>query len=492
MTINDNRVLLPKNQLNPLHDPARSPLQSGILEHMRSWMSFINTPEDRPLRKRLWQLSYPTMISFALQNVYDLVDLAWIGQLGSKALSGVTLFSTLFAIFGVLNEVAGASSVSMISQSYGRGDWAKTRRIAERTLGFKVLLAILSAALTALLLPALLRLYTQDPEELAAVWAYAPLRLLFLPITFSSYSVNTIYRCTQDAKTPMRILMVSALLNLVLDPFFIFDTLPVVGWPGLGLGVAGASLATVLATTVSFIYGLIFLLDRRKPVYVTWRGVVRLDREIDWKLLVIGLPSGLQSVLRNLFGSVTLRFIALYGSSAVALYGIRIKLAGFALMPIFGFQIACSALVGESLGQNQLNQAKRACRLAAQLQFLVVGSAALLLVAFAAWPLRLFGLPPALDADGILMIRFLAVELCIAAVSFALKSAFSGSGDNRPILVASLVSRWGLHLPLLYLFAVQWHWPLSQLWWSFGAAEAVEWLITYWYYRKGAWLYRRI
>ena len=106
--------------------------------------------KPKKISKNLWKLAYPTMISAGLQNFYDIVDMVWVGQISKTALSGVTLFSSIYMLFTILNEVAGASSVSMISQNYGRGDMEKTQRIAEQTISFKVVLAVISGSLLAL------------------------------------------------------------------------------------------------------------------------------------------------------------------------------------------------------------------------------------------------------------------------------------------------------------------------------------------------------
>lgn len=77
--------------------------------------------EKKEIAKKLWTLSYPTMISFGLESFYDIVDMAWVGQISPESLSGVTIFSTIYMLFTVLNEVAGDASISLISQYYGRG-----------------------------------------------------------------------------------------------------------------------------------------------------------------------------------------------------------------------------------------------------------------------------------------------------------------------------------------------------------------------------------
>jgi len=237
--------------------------------------------KPKKISKNLWKLAYPTMISAGLQNFYDIVDMVWVGQISKTALSGVTLFSSIYMLFTILNEVAGASSVSMISQNYGRGDMEKTQRIAEQTISFKVVLAIMSAFLLAIFLKPILWFFLPDQEVLNSALEYGWLRIFFIPVMFSSYSVNTIFRCTGDAKTPLHIMIISTIINLVLDPVFMFDIIPGTNIPGLGMGVFGAALATVTARTISFLYGFLILLSGRRKVKISFRGLFKLDKKID-------------------------------------------------------------------------------------------------------------------------------------------------------------------------------------------------------------------
>ena len=97
------------------------------------------------LKKNLLRISIPTMFGFALQAIYDMVDMIWIGRISASAVAGVTIFSTVFWLVAVLNEIIGSSSISLITQSYGRKDIQRTRIVVEQTLTFKALVAIISA-----------------------------------------------------------------------------------------------------------------------------------------------------------------------------------------------------------------------------------------------------------------------------------------------------------------------------------------------------------
>ena len=211
-----------------------------------------------PINRQIWKLSFPTMAGMLLQAVYDLVDMIWIGYISPAAVAATTIFITLFWIVEVLNEIIGTSSVSLISQSYGTGDLERTRLAAEQTLIFKALLATIGAVLMLLVLQPAIGLFSKDPEVIRYGMEYGVIRLIFLPIFFSSYSVNTIFRCTGDAKTPMKLLIFSAILNMIADPLLMFDVIPGTSIRGLGWGMKGAAIATVGSITIAFVIGLLY------------------------------------------------------------------------------------------------------------------------------------------------------------------------------------------------------------------------------------------
>lgn len=147
------------------------------------------------IKKNLLKLSLPTSLSFALQSMYDMVDMMWVGRISASAIAGVTIFSTIFWIVIVLNEIIGTSSVSLITQSYGRKDLERTKRVLEQTLTFKIFVAIIAAIIISLILEPLLWFFSKDKDVIEAALEYGYIRIFFLPIMFASYSVNTALRC---------------------------------------------------------------------------------------------------------------------------------------------------------------------------------------------------------------------------------------------------------------------------------------------------------
>ena len=434
-------------------------------------------------------MSVPVMLGYLAQTLYDLVDLFWIGRLpdASSALGGVTIFLQLLWVVEVLNEVVGISSVSLISQSYGAGRLERTRVVIEQTLVFKALVALVAGLIGFAVLRPALALYTVSEPVTRAALAYGRIRILALPLMFSSYSVITALRSIGDAAKPLAILAFCAVLNAVLDPLFMFERLPLLGLPGLGLGVFGASLATVLATATSFALGLWFLFSGRTRVRLTGRGLLRLDREIDRKLLTIGLPSGAENLVRNGAQAAVLKVVSLYGTAAVAAMGISFRLFNFAVMMLVGLHMGAGTVAGQNLGAERVDRARSACRIS-----VLVGLALTLALASAAWGsgralLGLFTSDPRTIELGVPLVRMLALALLCLAVTFGLGAAFSAAGYNLPFLVSSLASKVGFQLPFLLVLRLRFRAPLQLVWVSFLATEIVELVVVWLFYRSGKW-----
>ena len=444
------------------------------------------------IAKNLWHLSYPTMTSYALQSFYDVVDIAWVTRISSNALSGVTLFTTIYSLFTVLNEVAGASSVSMISQSYGRGTKEYTKRICEQTISFKVVLAIFSAVLILIFLSPLLKFYSSDEAVYTAAMEYGLIRIFFTPIMFSSYSVNTIFRCTGDSKTPMTIMFIASITNIVLDPILMFERVPFINIQGAGLGVFGAALATVIATSLSFAYGFIILLSGKRDIKISFKGLFSLDREIDLSLLKIGFPSGINLFVRQLSGAVIMKFVSVYGFVAIAIAGIGAKLSQLANMPIFGFTMGGSALVGHALGRENVKDAKATSIFAALMASTLVGIFIILVYSFPHFFMSFFLTKPDEIALSIPMVYFLSFSLLPLAFAQGLSVSFSGAGDNKPKLYSSVISRWVFQIPFLYIVVRCLALPLYFVWSSYILAEIVELLIVLFCYVKRPWWEKRV
>jgi putative MATE family efflux protein len=444
------------------------------------------------LQKEIRRMSLPTMWGFLCQALYDMVDMVFIGMIGSKAVAAATLFITVFWVLDILNEIVGASSVSMISQAWGTGDRERTRLISQETLVFKVVLAVVGAALMIVLLPAFYRFFSNDADVIRYGFSYGVIRLSFLPVFFSSYTVNTIFRCTGDARTPMRLLIFASVLNLVLDPVMMFATVPGTNIPGLSLGIAGAAWATVISISFSFVVGFALLLSGKAPVTLRLRDMIHLHREIDRKLMLIGLPSGMNLLMRNMANFIVIKLVSSYGTEAIAILGVATRIYQFAVVPSNGVAMGSGIIVGHCLGAEREEDARMTVRLTSFDCTLVTIVLALLLWFLPSPLLSLFLGGAAPGKEGVLLMRIFAPCLLCQSVMSGFTAAFTGSGDTRPILFSALVSQWLFQVPYALLVTVLLHLAIRWLWLAYLVGDAADCLCRYRFFRIGRWVKKRV
>ena len=451
----------------------------------------INLTEGS-ITKSLLAMALPSMLGMSFQMIYDLVDLFWIGMISSEAIAGVTIFTALFWVVSALNDIIGQSSISLISQNYSRKDTAATNISIEQTITFKFFVALIAAICIAFFMKPMLKLFSGDAVVLQSATDYGYLRLFFLPIMFSSYSVNTALRCIGDARTPMKIMLFSSVINIILDPLLIFDTVPYLSIQGAGLGVFGAAVATVISQSLAFIVGIFYLFSGKTEVTPKIRGLFCLHWPTDKKLLTIGLPIGLESLMRNFAGLVVLHFVALYGTAAIAAGGIGTRIFSLAFVPLFGLSMAASAMVGQNLGVNKMDRAIKTATAAGLIGAAATFAFGLICFLMGGSLIAIFDSTPEVIEMGASLLRIISLGLVPLGFSFGLSACFGGSGYNSPFAVSSLTSRWLIQLPILLIGVYLLKLPIVIVWISYAISDLAEAGILYYYFARGKWKSKRV
>lgn len=442
--------------------------------------------------KNLFTMAIPTSLGFLGQTIYDVVDMIWLGRISTNAVAGVTVFATIFWSVEALNEIIGISSVSLIGQSYGSKNISRTNRVIEQTLTFKALVAFIAMLLLLLTLRPLLGFLTQDVPVLKAAKDYGYIRIFFLPVMFSSYTVNTALRCIGDAKSPMFIMLFTACLNIILDPLFIFDRVPGTSIPGLNLGVFGAALATVLSTLVAVAIGFFLLYSGKRGVKITLKGLLKLDWSIDSKLITIGLPTGFELLTRNISWYIAMKIIASFGTVAVATIGIGTRFTGLLLMPLLGLYVGSSSIIGQTLGANKIERSRKTVKATVFVGMVIMVFTGIFALLFPDLIMSMFIKEPSVIDLGKNMIRILGPGMIFLAAFYGFSSAFGGAGYMRPLITSSIISRWCFLIPLLYLTIIILNFPIEAIWIILVLTDAVAAAVMLFSFKQGKWEIKRV
>ncbi len=449
-----------------------------------------HTSEKKSLLSGILTLSIPTMLGMMLDMAYEIVDMAWVAKLSINSVAAVTIFATIWWILDIVNSIVGTSSVTIISRYFGSGNREKTVEAIEQTIIFKFLLALIVGVLMSFIIPYILSPLAGNSQVLEESVIYGRIRLITLPLAFSSYSVNTALRCIGDARKPLYIMAISGVLNIILDPIMIFDVIPFIGVRGIGLGIAGAAYATVISQAAAFIVGLYILMSGKTFIKVGFKRGIYFVKALDKKLLTIGLPTGLEGLLRNLGYFVVMRFIASFGVGVVAAYGICIRIISLVIMPVFGLQMGSGVIVGQSLGSSDCARAEKTGYLTAKLSFWIMLVSGVILALFPGPVMSIFTSGEDIIGIGSVFLRYYAVATLFMGPAGGLASILYGAGDNVPSMLAALTSVWLVQIPMLYFFIQVLRMNVEWVWISFIISYAVHFAMIAYFVRKGSWKHK--
>lgn len=308
---------------------------------------------EGPIGKRIIYFAIPLFWGNLFQQLYNTADALIVGNfLGSEALAAVSSSSSLiFLMVGFFNGVFMGASV-LIARSFGAKNYEKLQKSIHTALTFAIICGILLTVIGIVLSPALLRLMGTPEEVMVNSVKY--FRTYFLgSIGFVLYNCMVgILQSVGDSKHPLFYLIISSIVNVVLDVVFI---------AGFGMGVEGAACATVIAQILSAIMCLIHLLriDSEYKVVLSKLGI---DFEILRQIIKYGLPSGVQNSIISLANVVIQSNINAFGKLAMAGCGAYSKVEGFAFLPVNCFSMSLTTFISQNLGAQEYERAQKGAK----------------------------------------------------------------------------------------------------------------------------------
>ena len=444
-------------------------------------------------------LAGPMFISSVLQNAQSLIDLYWVGRLGPVSVAALALSgAVLMALFPVQMGLA-TGTVALVSRAYGAGDARRASAFAAQSLSLGVGIGLLLGLACLPWLGTICTLLGAEPDVTAEAIRYLRPSLAGMSLGLVLFLANSAMQASGNTVVPMAAMLAANLLNLVLDPLFIF------GWGPLpGFGVAGAAWATLLAQALAALGLLLLMVSGRThlhPALPDFRPVWRDGLS----LLRIGLPSMAQMSSRSIMGLVFFRVIARFGTFVVAGYGIGMRWHMVLLMPCFVLANAAATLVGQNLGAGQPQRARRAAWCSTGLVLAIVAASVGLLFAFTGKAVALFDQTPEVVAIGSGFLRVVSPFYLLAGVSIVLDRALNGAGCTVSTMLFTIVTLWGLQVPLAFLFSgslPQWEWtrlfsrwfdpPVQGVWWAMNTATALHAVMSVAWFSAGRWMHKRV
>ncbi|WP_227375337.1 MATE family efflux transporter [Haladaptatus halobius] len=411
---------------------------------------------DGGLVRPMFKLAWPIVVIQLLQVMYNVADTFWLGRLSSDAVGAMSIaFPLIFFLISVAGGFTAAGSI-LVAQYTGAESEGSAGTVAGQILTFVSILAVvLGVAGYFLTEPMLTLMPTQDATTLQVVplaRQYMEVYFLGLPFLFGFFVFNSLMRGYGDTRSPMRIMLVSVALNVVLDPLLIFGVGP---FPKLE--IVGAAVATIAARAVASVLGLYVLFGARAGPDVSFDDLVP-DLGYIWDIVRLGTPSALEQSTSSLAMITMTVMVVQFAPPVVSAYGLGNRLASLVFLPAMGLGRATNTMVGQNLGAKKPERAEQAVWMAAK-----VGSAVMLAVALVAalFPDPIVGVfmatgtPDAAQTIdyGSNYLRIRSAEFAFMALLQVLLGAYRGAGNTKTAMVFSMVTLWLGRVPTVYFLA---------------------------------------
>src|SRR5262245_12218488 len=400
------------------------------------------------------------LVGMVFQTLYVLIDLYWVGRLGTTAVAAVGLSTNLMFAVLAITQMLGVGTTTLVSHAIGRKDREKALYVFNQSQVLSVVIGLVFLIVAMLLRPVYARSLSADAATSKLVGDYLAWFIPAMALQFGIVAMAAALRGTGLFKPGMVVQTATVILNIILAPFLIF------GWvTGYPLGVAGAALSTFIAILV----GTVVLLFYFKPAPSYLKFV-----PADWKpslpvwgrMLKIGLPAGTEFALMAVYMILVYSVSRKFGAAAQAGFGIGGRIVQAFFLPIVALGFAVAPVAGQNFGARQAHRVRDTFRSAALLASALMVVSALLAHLAPEATVRIFSKDPSVIATGSEYLRIISWNFIASGIIFVSSSMFQAMGNTIPSLLTSFTRIVLVAIPVLILaqapgFELRWVWYLS-------------------------------
>lgn len=411
--------------------------------------------------KLLFQVSFPIVVSMFIQSMYNLVDSYYIGKINEEAFTAISI---AFPIQNIMIGIAVGTGVgmnSLISRYLGEKNYEKSNRTAETGLALAIIYGIILLILSRFLPRPFLSAQTTNENIIAYGIDYLQIVMGLSIGVFTQIFLERTLQSTGRSIFTMLTQLIGAVLNIILDPIFIF------GYFGLpAMGVKGAAIATVTGQIIGALFGSFFEYKFNKEI--TIKKPV-LDLDIVKGIYVVGVPSMITITIQSFTIYVLNKMLSEISTSAIAALGAYFKVQSFVFMPIFGVNNGLVPIVAYNYGAKNKDRILKTIKLAfITVTFMMIFVSAIIII-FPRELLGIFSASGKMLEIGIPMLRICALSYVFAGISIVGTAVFQAFGNGILTLFDSILRQIIVLLPVAYI-AIKFF-TVNEIWWGYVIAE---------------------
>jgi len=427
-------------------------------------------------------LAIPMILEMAMESLFAIVDTFFVSKISADAVATVGLTESVITLIYSIAIGISMAPMAMIARFIGEDNPEKASKVALQAIYMAVVIALLIGIPGAIYADDILRLMGGSETLIRDNVGYT--RIMFASNLFIMllFLLNGIFRGAGDASLAMRALWIANIINIILDPLFIFGVGP---FPELG--VQGAAVATTIGRGLGVAFQLYILTGAHSRVKLYVKDL-RVDWDIIKRLGRIAATGAGQFLIASASWIFLVRIIAQnFGSEAMAGYTIAIRLIIFTMLPSWGLGNAAATLVGQNLGAKEPGRAATSTWRAAHFNMIYLVSVAILYYAFAPQWVSFFSTDPAVLEAGIQALQIFAIGYIGFGYAMVISQAFNGAGDTRTPTIVNLICFWMIEIPLGYFLALTVGWGLAGVCWAVVIAETLVSILIILLFLQGKW-----
>lgn len=432
------------------------------------------TEEGGPaLRRRVLGLAWPVIGENMLETLLDIVNTALVAGLGAAALAGVgSALQMMFFVLAALAALSVGSSI-LVAQAVGAQNLERAGRLARQSLLWSVIFSVPLALIGFNLAPAIIGIYGLSPDVSGVGAAYLRVAMGTVVVLVALIIGGGALRGAGDSRTPMIVTAIANVVNVGLAYALIN------GYAGLpALGAVGSAWATFIARALALTLLLRALWKGRNGVSIAGGGRWLPDWSVARQVLSLGVPAAVEQILMAMAFLVLTILVARLGTDTFAAQRISMSALSFSFLPGFGFGIAATALVGQSIGAGRPRAGADAARVATTWAVIWMSTIGALILLFAAPIMRLFTQDAEVIRIGAAGLRVVALTQPFWAVGMVQSGALRGTGDTRFPLIIGALGMWSAVL-VAYLALTFVGGGLAAVWSAFLVTSPVTATVTW-------------
>ncbi|HEX2920559.1 MAG TPA: MATE family efflux transporter [Bacteroidales bacterium] len=438
------------------------------------------------LGRAIMLLAIPSILELVMESVFVIVDIFFVSKLGADAIATVGLTESLMTLIYAIAMGLGTATTSMVSRRIGEKNPQEASKVAIQAILAGILLSVIIGIPGAIYSKKILGLMGASDTIIQNMSGFTMIMLGSNTVIMLLFIINAVFRSAGDAAIAMKVLWTGNIINIILDPLFIFGIGP---FPEMG--VIGAAIATLTGRSIAVFAQFYLLFFGKKRIQLSIRHIGFNPRVI-LRLLKLSTGSIGQNLIATLSWVGLVRIISMFGSQVVAGYTIAIRVVNFTLLPAWGLSNAASTLVGQNLGAKLPERAERSVWITAWFNVLLLGIIGLILFLFPAYFINLFIDDNDVVISGIRCLKILSIGYVVYGLGMVLVNSFNGAGDTMTPLRINVLAYFIIEIPLAWLLAVDLGFGEDGVFLAILFAEIVMTTLSWLIFRRGRWKLKNV